>query len=132
MSKTSINPKELYDGSIFGMSQSVIETDSKLVFISGQVDWNHQLETTSQTVEEQFKNALKNLSIVLKASKSSIENLLQLRIYIKGELNDHLNAIGPLLTDYLGTSKPAITGVGVTSLASPSTLVEIEAIASSK
>ena len=129
MSKKLINPDELYDGAAFGLSQAVLEPNSKLVFISGQVDWNHQFEVTSDSVEGQFKQALENLSIALKSSNSSVENLLQVRIYIKGELGDHLKVVGPLLATYLGSSRPAVTGIGVASLASPDTLVEIEAIA---
>ena len=129
MSKKLINPDELYDGSAFGLSQAVLEPNSKLVFISGQVDWNHQFKVTSHSVEGQFKKALENLSIALNASNSSIENLLQVRIYIKGELGDHLNVVGPLLAEYLGSSRPAVTGIGVASLASPDILVEIEAMA---
>jgi len=131
MSKKLVNPEELFDGSGFGMSQAVIETDSNLVFISGQVDWNHQFETTESSVEGQFKKALNNLSIALEASDSSVEKLLQLRVYIRGEFGEHMNTIAPLLAEYLGSSRPAVTGVGVASLASSQTLVEIEAIASS-
>ncbi|VEP12206.1 Endoribonuclease L-PSP (fragment) [Hyella patelloides LEGE 07179] len=36
----------------------------------------------------------------------------------------------PILSSFLGESRPAVTGIGVASLASPETLVEIEAIAS--
>ncbi|NJN90768.1 MAG: RidA family protein, partial [Leptolyngbyaceae cyanobacterium SL_5_14] len=42
MAKKLINPAALYDGTPFGMSQATVETESGLVFISGQVDWNHQ------------------------------------------------------------------------------------------
>jgi len=37
--------------------------------------------------------------------------------------------IAPILTQYLGESRPALTGIGVASLASPETLVEVEATA---
>jgi 2-iminobutanoate/2-iminopropanoate deaminase len=50
MSKKLINPKALYDSTPNGLSQAVIETESGLVFISGQVDWNHQYQTTEHTV----------------------------------------------------------------------------------
>jgi 2-iminobutanoate/2-iminopropanoate deaminase len=38
----------------------------------------------------------------------------------------------PILAEFLGESRPALTGIGVAFLASPSILVEIEAIASIK
>ncbi|NEZ66809.1 RidA family protein [Leptolyngbyaceae cyanobacterium CCMR0082] len=130
MSKKLINPEELYDGAAFGMSQATVETDLGLVFVSGQVDWNHQFETTETSIEGQMKKALGNLKIALTAAGSSIEQLLQVRVYIRGELGEHMETVAPILSDFLGESRPSVTGIGVASLASSSTLVEVEAIAS--
>ncbi|NOK63993.1 MAG: RidA family protein [Chloroflexi bacterium AL-W] len=130
MSKKLINPEELFDASAFGMSQAVIATTTGLVFVSGQVDWNNQYETTETSVGGQMRKALKNLRIALEAAGSSIDQLLQIRVYIRGELGEHRNIIAPILVDFLGESRPAATAIGVASLASPETLVEIEGIAS--
>ena len=129
MNKKLINPPELFDGSPFGMSQAVCDLDSKLVFISGQVDWNREYQTSENSVEGQMQKALNNLQIALDAANSSVDNLLQVRIYIRGEFGDYLNTVAPILSGFLGESRPAVTGIGVASLASPETLVEIEAIA---
>lgn len=130
MSKKLINPKELYDSAAFGMSQATVETELGLVFVSGQIDWNHQHETTENSVEGQMRKALDNLKIALKAAGSSVEQLLQVRIYIRGELGEHMETLAPILSGFLGESRPSLTGIGVASLASPSTLVEVEAVAS--
>jgi enamine deaminase RidA (YjgF/YER057c/UK114 family) len=132
MSKKLINPKELYDGSTFGMSQAVIETETGLLFISGQVDWNQQYETTEKSVEGQLRRALSNLKVGLEAAESSVDQLLHVRIYIRGELGEYMNTIAPIVSEFLGKSRPALTGIGVASLVSPETLVEIEAVASAK
>ncbi len=132
MSKKLINPKELYDGAAFGMSQATVETDIGLVFVSGQVDWNHQYETTENSIEGQMRKSLENLQIALTAAGSSVEQLLQVRVYIRGELGEHMEAVAPILSDFLGESRPSVTGIGVASLASPSTLVEVEGVASVK
>ncbi|WP_430909407.1 RidA family protein [Maribacter sp. 2-571] len=129
MSKKLVNPEELFDGSVFGMSQAVIDTNAKLLFISGQVAWNHSFEVTSPTIEGQCKKALENLSAVLKASDASIADLLRVRVYVRGEFGAYLNVLSPILMEYLGSSKPALTGIGVASLASPDTLIEIEGVA---
>lgn len=129
MSKRLINPKELYDGSTFGMSQAVIETEIGLLFISGQVDWNQQYETTEKSVEGQLRRALSNLKVVLEAAESSVDQLLHVRVYIRGEISEYLNTIAPIISEFLGSSRPAMTGIGVASLVSPETLVEIEAVA---
>jgi 2-iminobutanoate/2-iminopropanoate deaminase len=130
MSKKLINPVELYDCSANGMSQATVDTQLGLVFVSGQVDWNHQYETTESTIEGQAGKALENLKIALTAAGSSVEQLLQVRVYIRGELGEHMETLAPILTGFLGESRPAVTGVGVASLASPSILVEVEAVAS--
>ena len=129
MNKKLINPPELFDGAAFGMSQGTVETQSGLIFLSGQVDWNHQYETTEQSVEGQMRKALANLTIALENAGSSIDKLLRVRIYIRGEFGEYTNAIVPIFNDYFGESRPAMTWIGVASLASPETLVEVEAIA---
>lgn len=132
MRKQLVNPPQLYDGKPHGMSHAVIDTASATVYISGQVDWDANYQVSSHTVEGQLQNALNNLTIVLDAAGSSVENLLSVRIYVRGELGEMMEAIAPIVAQFLAESRPAITGIGVASLASPETLVEIEAIAALK
>jgi enamine deaminase RidA (YjgF/YER057c/UK114 family) len=129
MSKQLINPAELYHASANGMSQAVFDEQSGLVFISGQIDWNHQFETSENTVAGQTKKALANLEIALKAAGSSVEDLLRVRVYVRGELGEQMSQIAPIIRDFLGESRPALTGIGVASLVAPDVLVEIEAVA---
>ena len=129
MNKKLINPPELYDAAVYGMSQGAIETQSGLVFLSGQVDFNRQYETTEQSVEGQMRKALTNLTIALENAGSSIDKLLRVRIYIRGEFSEHTNALVPIITDFFGESRPAMTWIGVASLALPEILVEVEAVA---
>ncbi|WP_319418744.1 RidA family protein [Pleurocapsa sp. FMAR1] len=128
MNKKLINPPELFDGAVYGMSQATIETQSGLVFLSGQIDSQRQSET-KQSVEGQMRKALANLTIALENAGSSIDKLLQVRIYIRGEFGEYLEALTPILANFFGESRPAMTGIGVASLASPEILVEVEAIA---
>ena len=129
MSKKLINPPELYDGAVYGLSQGTIETRSGLIFFSGQVDLDRQYETTEQSVEGQMRKALANLKIALDNAESSIDKVLRVRIYIRGELSEHTEKIAPILTNFFGESRPAMTWIGVASLALPEILVEIEAVA---
>jgi 2-iminobutanoate/2-iminopropanoate deaminase len=129
MAKKLVNPEQLYDGTPFGMSQAVIDTDSSLVFVSGQVDWNRQYQVSQNSVSGQFEAALENLRTVLAAAGSSVAGLLHLRIYVRGEFEEHMETLAPILASFLGSSRPAVTGIGVASLASKATLVEVEAIA---
>lgn len=132
MAKKLINPERLYDGTPIGMSQAVLETESSLVFVSGQVDWDHHHQVSQTSVAGQFEVALENLRTVLAAAGSSVDNLLQVRIYVRGEVEEHMEALAPILARFLGSSRPAVTGIGVASLASKATLVEVEAVAKAK
>jgi enamine deaminase RidA (YjgF/YER057c/UK114 family) len=132
MRKQLVNPPQLYDGKPHGMSHAVLDTASATVYISGQVDWDVNHQVSSHTVEGQLKNVLNNLTIVLDAAGSSVENLLSVRIYVRGELGEMMETIAPIIAQFLAESRPAITGIGVASLASPETLVEIEATAALK
>jgi enamine deaminase RidA (YjgF/YER057c/UK114 family) len=129
MAKQLINPEQLYDGSPFGMSQAVLDSESALVFVSGQVDWDHHYQVSQNSVAGQFAVALENLRTALVAAGASVDSLLHLRLYIRGELEDHMESLAPILANFLGGSRPAVTGIGVASLASKATLVEVEAIA---
>ncbi|MBU1294376.1 MAG: RidA family protein [Gammaproteobacteria bacterium] len=129
MSIKRINPPSLYDGTATGMSQATVDTDTGLVFISGQVDWDTDFQTNNHDMKTQTANAAKHLITVLEAANSSVESILQLRVYVRGEVADHMEDIVPIIASTLGTSRPALTGIGVASLASPETLIEIEAVA---
>lgn len=129
MSIKRINPSSLYDGTATGMSQATIDTDTGLVFISGQVDWDSNFQTHHHDMKTQTANAAKHLITVLKEANSSVANILQLRVYVRGEVADHMADIVPIIASTLGISRPALTGIGVASLASPETLIEIEAVA---
>jgi 2-iminobutanoate/2-iminopropanoate deaminase len=131
MEKKLINPEGLYDGTPVGMSQAVVDLESGLVFVSGQVDWDDQHQVSSNSVSDQLARALEKLKIALHASGASVDTLLQIRVYLRGELEEHMESIAPIMASFLGNSRPAVTGIGVASLASKATLVEVEAIARS-
>ncbi|WP_108125877.1 RidA family protein [Saccharospirillum mangrovi] len=125
----TINPEQLYDGAAVGLSQATVDTDSGLVFVSGQVDWDSDSRRQHDGIVDQAEAAFANLMIALQAAGSGTSAVLQLRIYVRGEVADHLPAVAPLLPKYFGNHRPALTGVGVASLAEPDLLIEIEAVA---
>ena len=129
MSIERINPPALYDGSPHGLSHATIDTDTGLVFVSGQIDWDREYKVKHTTLAEQTEGAARNLVSVLAAAGSAVDHILQLRVYVRGEIGEHLETVAPILVEHLGLPRPALTGIGVASLASPDTLVEIEAVA---
>ena len=129
MQKTLIKPDPLDDPHAVGMSQAVIDLPSGLVFVSGQVDWNDQQQVSSPSIPSQLTRVLEKLKATLEEAGASVATLLQVRIYVRGELEDHMETIVPILARFLGDSRPAVTGIGVASFASRATLVEVEAVA---
>lgn len=129
MSKTLVNPEQLYDGAPAGMSQAVVDTSNSLVFVSGQVAWDLQHQVSDESIAGQFEAALNNLRTALAAAGASIDTVLQIRIYVRGEVEDHMDSLTTIMVKYFGASRPAVTAIGVASLASKATLVEVEAIA---
>ncbi len=129
MEKQLVNPSALFDATAFGMSQGVVDLPSGLAFFSGQVAWDTSFQVTADTVEGQAEHALTNLRIALAEAGASVNSIVHLRIYLRGECEEHIDAVSPVLQDFLGESRPAMTVIGVSSLASQATLIEIEAVA---
>ena len=129
MAIRTVNPREIYDGSHYGMSQATIDPVTGLVFVSGQVAWDVSSKVQGETHGEQTKVALEKLSLVLAAAGCSAADVLSVRVYVRGELAEYLSEVGPPLAAYFGATRPALTGIGVASLATPDTLVEIEVVA---
>ncbi len=125
----AINPPSLYDGSAFSLSQGTVDITQGVVYVSGQVDWGLDYSVKNKNIEAQTASAMANVETVLKAADSSIENILQLRVYVRGELADNMEKVVPVIVNHLNGARPALTGVGVASLATPDTLIEIEAVA---
>lgn len=129
MSTKLVNPAGLYDGAPVGMSQAKVDLESGFVFVSGQVDWDGDSRVRHATLEGQAEGAIEHLVTVLNEARSSLDNVLQLRVYVRGELADGMSQLVPVLARRFGAVRPALTGIGVASLASRDTLIEIEALA---
>lgn len=129
MMTRQLNPSGIYDPVAFGMSQGVVDERGGLVYISGQVAWDVDGKVRGDGVAEQTAHALANLSAVLAAAGCTVADVLSVRVYVRGEVAEHLPACMPALASYFGATRPALTGLGVASLATPDTLVEVEAVA---
>lgn len=129
MNTKLVNPAHLYDGAPIGMSQAKVDLVSGFVFVSGQVDWDGDSRVRHATLEGQAEGAIQHLLTVLNEAGSSLEDVLQLRVYVRGELADSMSQVAPALARHFGAVRPAMTGIGVSSLASRDTLIEIEALA---
>lgn len=129
MSTKLVNPTGLYDGAPIGMSQATVDLESGFVFVSGQVDWDRDSHVRHTTLEGQAQGVMEHLATVLNEAGASLEDVLQLRVYVRGELADGMAQLAPVFARHFGAVRPALTGIGVASLASRDTLIEIEALA---
>jgi 2-iminobutanoate/2-iminopropanoate deaminase len=109
-----------------GPYSQAIRTDFA-VFTAGQVGLDPATgELVSNAVEEQTRQALKNLQNVLEASGSSLANVVKTTVFLK-DMND-FSRMNAVYAEFLGAMPPARSTVAVAGLPKGA-LVEIEAIA---
>ena len=89
---------------------------------------NSEEEIVGQDIESQTRQALSNLKIALEAINGSLTDIMMLRIYYVHMENLDTTHLGIVLREFFGVEcPPASTWLGVSSLARPEFLIEIEA-----
>ncbi len=131
MPKEYTNPDSLFRSLEYGFSQIVAATGGKTVHISGQTAWNTQRQIIGGTdLAQQARQALRNVQAAVEAIDGTLADVVALRIYIVNYRPDQADAIGGALREFFPKEKrPASTWIGVSTLAVPEFLIEIEATA---
>ncbi len=131
MPKEYTNPDSLFRSLEYGFSQIVAATGGKTVHISGQTAWNTQRQIIGGTdLAQQARQALRNVQAAVEAIGGTLADVVALRIYIVNYRPDQADAIGGALREFFPEEKrPASTWIGVSTLAVPEFLIEIEATA---
>ncbi len=129
MYRKSVNPKTLFDPRQYGFSQIVVSNPGKIVFISGQVAWDENLNIVGvDDLEKQTQKAIDNLNIAIESVGGSLDNIVMLRIYKLNYKSEDGSIISQILRDNFGTTNPpASTWVNVLGLANENFMIEIEA-----
>lgn len=129
MAKHTINPNSLFDSRQYGFSQIVVSNPGKLVFISGQVAWDADMNIVGENdLAMQTRQSLDNLKTAIQAVGGTLENIVMLRIYKVNYQKGDGPVINQLLREYFGTENPpASTWVSVQGLANEEFMIEIEA-----
>ena len=79
---------------------------------------------------QQARQALRNVQAAVEAIGGTLADVVALRIYIVNYRPDQADAIGGALREFFPEEKrPASTWIGVSTLAVPEFLIEIEATA---
>src|SRR6266550_1640917 len=131
MPKEYINPPSLFRSRDLGFSQAVAASGTRTLYISGQTAWdaNRQL-VGGADLTDQARQAFRNVQAAVEAIGGTISDVVSLRIYVVNYGPADAEAVGNALREsFTGPAKPAMTWIGVVSLADPGFLIEIEATA---
>jgi enamine deaminase RidA (YjgF/YER057c/UK114 family) len=131
MPKEYLNPNSLFSSLPHGFSQVVIATGRKMVFISGQTAWDTRKNIVGgDSVLEQARQAFRNLEKAMEAAGGTLKDVVALRIYVVDYQAESGTAVGTALREFFSPdTPPASTWIGVSALAVPEFLIEIEATA---
>jgi len=131
MPKEYINPNSLFPSLPHGFSQVVIATGPKWVFISGQTAWDARKNIVGGgSVLEQARQAFRNLEKAMEAVGGTLKDVVALRIYVVDYQAESGTTVGTALREFFSQQNPpASTWIGVSALAAPEFLIEIEATA---
>jgi len=131
MPKDYINPPSLFPSTQHGFSQVVVASGRRTLYVSGQTAWVAGKRLVGgMDLAAQARQAFHNVRTAVEASGGSLADVVSLRIYIVSYTPDKSAAVGGALREaFADPGKPAATWIGVTSLADPGFLIEVEATA---
>jgi enamine deaminase RidA (YjgF/YER057c/UK114 family) len=115
-----------------GYTHVVKAQPGSIIYISGQVGFNAAGELVGENdIAAQAVQVYENIKTCLAAAGASFANVVRLNSYIVNLDPDKRAALAGIRERYIpaGGPPPASTTVGVTSLARPGLLIEIEAVA---
>jgi enamine deaminase RidA (YjgF/YER057c/UK114 family) len=124
-----LNPAGMHHNPAF--SQAILlPAGARTLIIGGQnaVDADGQIVGQGDLAAQTAK-ALENLQLCLKAAGATLEQLIQVRLYIKGEI-DIRPGFGAWMAVWGNRQNPpAVSAIRVLGLAHPDFLIEIEGLA---
>lgn len=130
MPHTIINPAGLHDPLPFGYSHTAsIAAGTSLVFVAGQYGSAADGSVVSADFAAQVHQAFRNLGVALAAHGLELSHVVQLRTYVVEPDFDRLGVVAQAVHAGCGGIPPTQTLIGVSRLAMPEMLFEVEAIA---
>ena len=102
-----------------------------MVFISGQTALDARKKIIGgHNLLEQARQALRSVQAAIEATGGTLNDIISLRIYIVNYQPQNAEAVSIALIEFFSsTNPPASTWIGVSALAVPEFLIEIEATA---
>ncbi len=114
-----------------GCCQVTVAQGSHIVHVSGQAGIEADGGLVGPDHRSQIEQSMRNLQLALTAAGATIEDVVKSTFYVLDYSPDLLAALGEAAAEVFGAAAPdfAATLVGVTGLADPGYLVEIDATA---
>ena len=113
-------------------SHVVVASGARTIYVSGQVaiDENGAVVGEEDDLAGQTHQAMRNVGLCLAAAGASFEDIVKITTYVVNYKPEDRAVIGKARTPFfVDRPPPASTLVGVSALAAPEWLIEIEAIA---
>lgn len=127
MEKTQVNPWTWQDRAGFSQAWTVREADT-MIYISGQVAVSADGQLVGEDdFEAQAHQVFDNLQTVLTRAGADFESIVKINVYLTDI--SRLAEFGQIKSSYIQGNQPASTAVGVTALALPGLMLEVEATA---
>ncbi len=103
---------------------------ARTIYISGQVAVDPEGNVVGVgDLGAQTEQVMVNLRTALAAAGASFADVVKTTTFIVNYVPEHRSIVGEIRGRYLSTNPPASTLLGVTALAAPDFMIEIEAIA---
>ncbi len=114
-----------------GYSNGMAFDSGRVVFVAGQIAWGETPEIVSDSLTEQFGQALRNVVAVVREAGGEASHIGNLTIFVtdKKEYITEAKAIGAAYREVMGKHFPAMALVQVADLLDDRAKVEIQAIA---
>lgn len=131
MAKKTLNPEGLFPSEQYGFSQIVVAQGSRTIYFSGQVAWDEEQNIVGEKdFKTQVWQSLENLKRAVEFAGGSLEDVVSLRIYIVDAWMEKSEPVSEGLQNFFSKGGlPVSTWIGVSCLARPDFLIEIEATA---
>jgi len=131
VNKEGINPASVFPSLEHGFSQAVVASGRRTLYVSGQTAWDSKKRLIGGAdLEKQARQAFANVQTVVEAAGGTLADVVSVRIYVVDYRAEKAAPVARAFRHFFcGEIKPASTWVGVTALADPDFLVEVEATA---
>jgi enamine deaminase RidA (YjgF/YER057c/UK114 family) len=111
-------------------SQVVVASGRRTIYTAGQVSIDeHGALVGAGDLAAQTVQAMRNIGLTLAAARASYADIVKITTYVVNYKPEDRTVIGKARAPFFASGMPASTLVGVTALALPEWLVEIEAVA---